>query len=219
MTISVSQRVEQILSLLEKNYPNSTGSLINFSSPFQLLTAAILSAQSTDKQVNAVTPKLFERFPNPILLSHATIEEIESLISSVGLYKNKAKFLKNMASHLTEKYNSNVPTTIKELIKLPGVGRKTANVLLNDWFGIHEGIAVDTHVKRISYRLELTENSNPNKIEEDLKLIIPEGKWGKITHLLIDHGRKICRAQEPLCNECFLSTICPRIGVIKDLKK
>ncbi|MCK4844202.1 MAG: endonuclease III [Candidatus Heimdallarchaeota archaeon] len=219
MNNSVSQRVKQILSLLEKNYPSSKGSLTNISSPFQLLTAAILSAQSTDKQVNAVTPELFERFPDPILLSHAPIEEIETLISSVGLYKNKAKFLKGMASHLTEKYNSTVPTTITELIKLPGVGRKTANVLLNDWFGIHEGIAVDTHVKRISYRLGLTENSKPNKIEEDLKLTIPEGKWGKITHLLIDHGRKICRAQEPLCNECFLSTICTRIGVIKDLKK
>ena len=213
MSLNLNQRSIAILKLLEHHYPQFRGGLTHYSSAFQLLVAAILSGQSTDKQVNAITPKLFEEFPDPKSLSSASLSEIETIISKVGLYKNKARFLQNLSKKLVEDYNSNVPTSLEELIKLPGVGRKTANVLLNDWFAIHEGIAVDTHVKRISFRLGFTKQTNPIQIEKDLMKIIPKEKWGRITHLLISHGRTICKAQNPKCTNCFLSELCPKVGV------
>ncbi|MHA1952984.1 MAG: endonuclease III [Candidatus Heimdallarchaeaceae archaeon] len=203
----------RVLNLLEENYPEFKGGLSNYSSPFQLLVAAILSAQSTDKQVNSVTKDLFLHFPSPPAFASASLEEIEKAIAKVGLYKNKARFIKEMSRKLIDEYNSIIPTSIKELTQLPGIGRKTANVLLNDWFEIHEGIAVDTHVKRLSYRLGWTKNKNPIKIEQDLMQIIPIEKWGRITHLLISHGRAICKAQKPRCLDCFLSEYCPKFGV------
>ena len=213
MSIKEKKRVSEILKLLEKYYPQFKGGLTNYSTPFQMLVATILSAQSTDKQVNSVTKELFSKYPSPENFVSAPISQIESAISKVGLYRNKAKFIKEMSQALIDKYDSKVPKTLEELITLPGVGRKTANVVLNDYFDIHEGIAVDTHVKRISYRLGLTLNTDPLKIEEDLMIIVPNVLWGKITHFLISHGRTICKAQAPKCTNCFLFNLCPRVGI------
>ncbi len=206
----------KILDLLEEHYTKFRGGLANYSSPFQLLIATILSAQSTDKQVNSITKKLFSNYPEPSSFATATLEEIEKAISKVGLYRNKAKTISIVSKTIISDYNSEVPTSLGELVKLPGIGRKTANVLLNDWFEIHDGIAVDTHVKRISYRLGFTEKTIPDKIEFDLMKIIPQDKWGRITHLFISHGRAICKAQNPKCQECFLLEYCPRAGVDVD---
>ncbi|MHA1198367.1 MAG: endonuclease III [Candidatus Heimdallarchaeaceae archaeon] len=202
-----------VLDLLEEAYPEFKGGLTNYSSPFQMLVATILSAQSTDKQVNSITKELFLKYPEPHSFAEATLEEIEDAISKVGLFRNKAKSISAMSKKVLDDYDSEIPKTIDELVKLPGVGRKTANVVLNDWFKVHEGIAVDTHVKRISYRLGFTKNINPEKIEIDLMEIIPQEKWGRITHLLISHGRVICKASTPKCQECFLLDYCPRVGV------
>ena len=213
--MSLSDRVSGILLLLENNYPEFRGGLTNYSSPFQLLIATVLSAQSTDKQVNSITKELFSLFPDPEAFASSSIIEIENSISTVGLYKNKARFIFELSKKLVVEYNSIVPTSILELVKLPGVGRKTANVLLNDWFNIHEGIAVDTHVKRLSYRMGLTDKTDPNKIEKNLQEIIPSEKWGQLTHMFISHGRAVCKAQKPLCKTCFLLKVCPRVGVIE----
>jgi endonuclease-3 len=214
--MSLFDRFSRILLLLEKNYPEFREGLTNFSSPFQLLIATVLSAQSTDKQVNSITKELFSHFPDPEAFASSSISEIENSISRVGLYKNKAKYIFELSKQLIAQYNSIVPTSINELVKLPGVGRKTANVLLNDWFNIHEGIAVDTHVKRLSYRMGLTDEIDPNKIEEDLQEIIPSENWGLITHLFISHGRVVCKAQKPSCKTCFLLNLCPRVGVLEE---
>lgn len=211
--MSLIERAQGIFALLETHYPKFEGGLTNYSTPFQMLIATVLSAQSTDKQVNSITKDLFSRFPDPKSFASSSIVEIENSISKVGLYKNKAKYIFELSKQLITSYNSIVPTTISELVNLPGVGRKTANVLLNDWFNIHEGIAVDTHVKRLSYRMKLTNRTDPNKIEKDLQAIIPSEKWGQITHLFISHGRTVCKAQNPLCKTCFLLELCPRVGV------
>ena len=213
MSDAAYNREMEILKLLEDHYPSFKGGLTNYESSFQLLVAAILSAQSTDKQVNSITQDLFAKYPDPSSFARTSLEDIEKAIAKVGLYKNKAKFIKEMSTKLIQDYNSEVPTSIAELTKLPGIGRKTANVLLNDWYEIHEGIAVDTHVKRISYRMGFTDHTDPVKIEKDLMKIIPEKKWGRITHLLISHGRAICKAPRPKCDDCFLLSLCPRTGV------
>ena len=213
MTIDLEKRVKIILKELELHYPKFEGGLTHYSSPFQMLVATILSAQSTDKQVNSITKELFSRFPIPHAFVEASIDDIENAISSVGLYKNKAKFIQEMSKELIQNYNSEVPKSLVELTKLPGIGRKTANVILNDWFKIHEGIAVDTHVRRISFRLGFTTNTDPDKIEQDLMKIIPQEKWGRLTHLLISHGRTICKAQKPKCSKCFLNNYCLKNGV------
>ncbi len=206
--IIVIQRLEQHYSINKKDF------LQNYSNPFQLLIATILSAQSTDKQVNNVTEKLFKKFQEPSDFLSSSVEEIEEYISGVGLYKTKARYLYNTAKILVEKYNSTVPTEINELVTLPGVGRKTANVILNDWYNKNNGIAVDTHVKRITYRLGLTKHLQPNKIEKDLKSLFPRNKWGKVTKLFILHGRNICRAKKAKCDLCFLSDICNKTDVV-----
>ncbi len=213
MSTSLKKRTILLLGKLEEYYPTFKGGLANYTSPYQLLVSTILSAQSTDKQVNSVTKELFSTFPDPQAFANASIMEIEQAISKVGLYRNKAKFIHEMSKELIKKHDSEIPTSLQELTKLTGVGRKTANVLLNDWFEIREGIAVDTHVKRISFRLGLTNNIDSIKIEKDLMEIIPQEKWGKITHLLISHGRAICKAQNPQCIECFLQSYCPKNGV------
>ena len=205
--------VRRVLSLLNETYPEFRGGLTNYTSAYQMLVATILSAQSTDKQVNSITKELFQKYPEPQDFANAKLKDIETAISKVGLFRNKAKSIKKMSKILISEYNAQVPNSIDELIKLPGVGRKTANVLLNDWFKIHTGIAVDTHVKRLSYRLGFTQNTNPNKIESDLMAIIPQDKWGRITHLLISHGRVVCKANNPQCIHCFLYDYCPREGV------
>ena len=213
MKLSLTEKAIRIVYLLEQHYSLDNVGVKKTQSPFQFLAAVILTAQSTDKQVNSIISKLFERFPTPKDMAEAPVEEIEQYIKSVGLYKNKARFLKKMSQILIEKYDGEIPQSLEELIKLPGVGRKSANVVLNDFFGIHQGIAVDTHVKRISYRLGLTHQTDTVKIESDLKRLIPQEKWGIITKLLIAHGRAICKAIKPRCDKCILSNLCEKKGL------
>lgn len=201
-------RIENILKILAKEY-SETKTALEFQNPFQLLVATILSAQTTDKQVNKITPKLFEQFPTPLHFAKAKIEEIEGLISSINFYKNKAKNIKLASEKIVKEFGGNVPQTMEELISLPGVARKTANVILNQAFGKNEGIVVDTHVKRVSQRLGLTKNTNPVKIEQDLMKIIPKHQWGSFAFRLVQHGRSVCKAKTPECSKCKLLKYCP----------
>lgn len=179
-------------------------------STWQLLVATILSAQCTDKRVNIVTPGLFSKYPLMKDLAEATQSEIEKAIKSTGFYRNKAKNIKACAIMLIENFNSEVPSTLKELITLPGVGRKTANVILGTSFGIAEGIVVDTHVKRLSFRFGLTEEQTPEKIEADLMKLLPKKDWIDFAHLLILHGRGRCKARKPDCKNCEIANVCQK---------
>ena len=201
-------RASKVLELLEKNYPNAEIAL-DYATPLQLLVATILSAQATDKQINMITPKLFKKYKTAGDYANADLEELEQYIKSSGFYHNKAKNIKNCCKTLVEKFHSKVPKTMNELIELPGVGRKTANIILANAFGIVEGVAVDTHVGRLAQRLGLSENKDPNKIEADLMKIIPKDQWIRIADLLIFHGRRVCTAKKPNCAGCVLNRICP----------
>jgi endonuclease-3 len=201
-------RASKVLELLEKNYPNAEIAL-DYATPLQLLVATILSAQATDKQINMITPKLFKKYKTAGDYANADLEELEQYIKSSGFYHNKAKNIKNCCKTLVEKFHSKVPKTMNELIELPGVGRKTANIILANAFGIVEGVAVDTHVGRLAQRLGLSEKKDPNKIEADLMKIIPKDQWMRITDLLIFHGRRVCTAKKPNCAGCVLNRICP----------
>jgi len=199
--------VKEIMKLLEKEYPESKTSLV-FQNPFQLLIATILSAQTTDKLVNKITPILFEKFKSPSDFASSSVEEIEKIISSVNFYKNKAKNIKNLCEILVKQYNGKVPDKVEELIKLPGVARKTANVVVSQAFGKSEGIVVDTHVKRVSQRLGLTKNTEPSKIEQDIMKIIPKKNWIDFPFRLILHGRNVCKAKNPECLKCIIKNFC-----------
>jgi endonuclease-3 len=177
--------------------------------PFQLLVSVILSAQCTDVRVNKVTPVLFERFPDVRSMSEAPLEELEELIKSTGFFRNKAKNIKAASKIIIERFNGELPMTMEEMITIPGVGRKTANIMLYNAFGVIAGIAVDTHVKRLAKRLGMTSETDPNKIERDLMAIVPKKDWGKITYVLINHGRQVCKARKPLCNKCPVQDACP----------
>jgi endonuclease-3 len=201
-------RVLNIIGLLENQYPRAKTAL-HYSSPMEILIATILSAQCTDKRVNIVTKSLFKKYRTAEDYANADIAELEQDIRSTGFYRNKAKNIKNAGRMMVEKFDSQVPNTIKEILELPGVARKTANIVLSNAYGVIEGIAVDTHVRRLSKRLGLTENKNPDKIEEDLMQIVPKSHWKRITNLLISHGRKICKARKPKCDSCILNKICP----------
>jgi len=189
-------------------YPDAACAL-NFRSPEELLVATILSAQCTDAMVNRVTPSLFAAYPVPEGLASAPLHKIERLIRSCGYYRQKARNIKGTCTMLCEKYGGKVPHDMEELLLLPGVARKTANVVLSVAFGINEGIAVDTHVKRLSRRLRLTANSDPAKIERDLMKLVKRKEWGDLTNLMIAHGRKICTARKPACDACVLNDVCP----------
>ncbi|MBI4823294.1 MAG: endonuclease III [Nitrospirae bacterium] len=197
----------EIINLLKKQYP--IGTVLTFKNPFELLVATILSAQTTDVHVNRVTEKLFKKYSSVKDYANASIGEIEKDISSINFYRTKAKNIKNCALKLIKDFKGEVPKTMAELITLPGVARKTANIVLSSAYGINEGIAVDTHVKRLSFRLGLTENEDPIKIEKDLMAITPKAEWGAISSLLIFHGRKVCQARKPRHEECVLYDICP----------
>jgi endonuclease-3 len=201
-------RASKVLELLEKNYPNAKIAL-DYANPLQLLVATILSAQATDQQINMITPKLFKKYKTAEDYAGADLQELEQYIKSSGFYHNKAKNIKNCCKALVEKFNSTVPKTMNELVDLPGVGRKTANIILANAFGIVEGVAVDTHVGRLAQRLGLSENKDPNKIEADLMKIITKDQWMRITDLLIFHGRRVCSAKKPNCAGCVLNKICP----------
>lgn len=208
----------RLFYLLNKNYPNAK-IILKYSNNFQLLVAIILSAQTTDITVNKVTAKLFNKYKTVKDFANTDLSELEKDISMVGLYRNKAKNIIATAKIIIGKYNDEIPNSISELVKLPGVGRKTANVFLGNAYEISEGIAVDTHVVRLSKRLGLSKNSDPNKIEQDLMKLFNKKKWFKLTYLLIDHGRKICRAKDPKCDKCFLNKICPSAFNFSRFKK
>jgi endonuclease-3 len=201
-------KVDGIIALLKKEYPDVKIAL-DFSNPLELLIATILSAQSTDKQINKVTKTLFKKYRAPQDYVNTPQEELEKDIYSSGFYKNKAKNIKNLCGILVENFNSKVPDTMEDLITLPGVARKTANIVLSGAFGKIEGIAVDTHVKRLSSRLGLSANTDPEKIEKDLMKIIPKNDWDIFALLLIQHGRQVCDAKKPKCEICVLNKLCP----------
>ena len=203
-------RILKIRRILKARYPDVKTQL-RHESPFQLLVATILSAQCTDRQVNAVTPRLFARFKTPADFAGADIKDIETLIHSTGFFHNKAKNVKNCAQALLSEYNGEVPRTLDELVKLPGVGRKTANVVLGAAFEI-PGMVVDTHVARISKRLGLTQSHDPVKIELDLMKVIPKAEWNDFSLWLIYFGRAVCTARKPDCPACFLNPLCPFPG-------
>jgi len=201
------EKVKKIIEILEKEYPEAKTAL-KFNSPFQLLIATILSAQTTDERVNKVTPELFSKFKTPSDFASAPTEEIMEKIKSINFYKNKARNIKKLSEVLVSKYKGKVPDRMEELVKLPGVARKTANVVLSQAFNKAEGIVVDTHVRRVSQRLGFTKNDAPEKIEQDLMKIIPKDKWISFPFRLILHGRNICKAKNPECEKCSLKTYC-----------
>ncbi len=198
----------EILDRLKREYPDAHCEL-DFSNPLQLLIATILSAQCTDKRVNLVTPDLFRTFPDAASLAAADPEKVEDLIRTTGFFRNKTKSLLGVAAAVAGRDGSDVPATMEELVALPGVGRKTANVVLGNAFGMNEGVVVDTHVGRLSIRLGLTNETDPVKVERVLMTLFPRDDWALLSHLLIFHGRRICAARNPKCADCILNDICP----------
>lgn len=202
------EKVENIIAILRKQYPEVTTAL-KHENPFQLLISTILSARTTDKIVNQVTPMLFARYPTPEKMANADLRVLQKTIRSTGFYRNKAKNIQKTAKILDEQYGGEVPSEIDELTKLPGVARKTANVVLGHAFDKNQGIPVDTHVMRLAPRLGLTEEEKRGKIERDLMDKTPKKHWTLLSDLLIQHGRKVCKPRNPLCEECVLNELCP----------
>jgi len=202
------ERASKIIELLEREHEDAKIAL-HYANPLQLLIATILSAQATDEQINKITPALFKKYRTAEDFANADRLELEQLIRSSGFYHNKAKNLQACSRLLIEKFHSQVPRTMEDMLELPGVARKTANIVLYNAYGLTSGIAVDTHVMRLSQRLGLTQQKDQNKIEQDLMAITPKEKWMPLTDLLIFHGRQVCNAKKPKCNICVLNQICP----------
>jgi DNA-(apurinic or apyrimidinic site) lyase (EC 4.2.99.18)/endonuclease III (EC 3.2.2.-) len=201
--------INEIIKILEKEYPVAK-TVLNFSNPLEILVATILSAQCTDERVNKVTKELFKKYKTVDDYANANLKKFEQEIKSTGFYKMKAKNIINSAKIIKEKFSGKVPDTMENLITLPGVARKTANVVLGNAYGKVEGIVVDTHVRRLAFRIGLTKNTDPNKIEQDLMKLVPKDKWMVFSYLLIDHGRKICSARKPLCEQCVIEKFCSK---------
>ena len=206
--LSLKQRSLEILIRLKRLYPEAPCTL-NYETPVQLLVATILSAQCTDDRVNLVTPALFERFPDAVALGNADLEELESLVRSTGFYRNKSKNIKGACQAIVNKFNNQVPQRMELLLELPGVARKTANVVLAHAFGINMGVTVDTHVKRLTQRLGSTEHTDPIRIERDLMVLLPQPDWENWSIRLVYHGRAVCNARNPACNICEIADLCP----------
>jgi endonuclease-3 len=200
--------VEEVIARLKSAYPEARTAL-DWSNPLELLVATILSAQTTDVRVNAVTPTLFAKYPTAAHYAGADPAELEEDIRPTGFFRNKAKSLRGMARALVDDHGGEVPQTMNELVALPGVGRKTANVVLGNAFGIDEGVVVDTHVRRLSKRLGFTTQHDPEKIERDLMQTVPKRDWTVFSHLLILHGRSVCKARKPACEDCVVNDLCP----------
>lgn len=209
---AVRNFVTQIIKKFQRYYPDANCAL-DHKSPFELLIATILSAQCTDERVNMVTPNLFKTYPNPKKMGDAPLEKIEEIIRSTGFYKNKAKNIKSCCQKLMEEHGGEVPRSIEDLTGLPGVGRKTANVVLGNAFNISSGVVVDTHVTRLSNRFGLVKGHDAVKIESVLNQIVPQEHWIMFSHWLIHHGRQVCKARKPDCAHCFLQDLCPKKGV------
>ena len=197
----------EIIKKLKEYYPDATCSL-DFKTPFEMVISVMLSAQCTDERVNKTTPSLFEKYSTPQSICDMELEELERIIHPCGFYKNKAKNIKAMAKEILEKYNGKVPETMEELITLPGVGRKSANVVMLEAFNNPQGIAIDTHAKRIANRVGLSKNTVPEKVEQDILKLIPKEYYKDVNHLFVWHGRKICNARKPKCNECPIKKYC-----------
>lgn len=205
-------RANRIYDILLAEYPDAECAL-DHASPFELAVATILSAQCTDARVNMVTPELFRRYPDAESLAAAPPEELEQVIRSTGFFRNKTRSLIGMAAALVEEHDGELPRSMRDLSALPGIGRKTANVILGNAFGIDEGVVVDTHVKRLSKRMRFTAEAAPGKIEKDLMALFPQRVWTMLAHLLIYHGRQVCNARRPRCNRCAVSHLCPSSAV------
>jgi endonuclease-3 len=212
LSSALRQRVRSILRALKREYPDAECAL-HYQSPEQLLVATILSAQCTDERVNLVTAELFRRYPTPAELARVSIPDLERLIQSTGFFRNKAKNIKASCTQLVEQYDGKVPRELEQLVQLPGVGRKTANVVLGTAYGLPTGVVVDTHVARLSRRLGLTKATDAGKIEQHLMDLVPRREWIMFSHRLIHHGRRICQARKPKCEQCCLARDCPRVGV------
>jgi endonuclease III len=206
------QRAAEILARLRQTYPEVRLAL-DFQTPLQLVMATVLAAQCTDERVNQVTPALFRRYPTARDYAAADILELEEMVRTTGFFRNKARALKNLGTALAAEHGGEVPASLELLVALPGVGRKTANVVLGNAFGLNEGVAVDTHVQRLSRRLFLTEETDPEKIERDLMPVLPREEWTRFALLLQDHGRKICKARKPECAICPVADLCPSAEV------
>lgn len=202
------ERAAEILRRLDEEYPEAKTAL-DFEGPYQLLVATILSAQCTDERVNMVTPALFRRYPDPQALAAAGTQDVEEMIRSTGFFRNKTRSLLGMANAVVDRHEGEIPDTMEELVELPGVGRKTANVVLGNAFGKDVGVVVDTHVGRLSRRLGLTRHEDPVKVEQDLMKLFPRNTWTGLAHVLIFHGRAVCKAPRPRCAQCVLADICP----------
>jgi endonuclease-3 len=201
------RRIKKILAGLDKAYPDARCAL-DHHNPFQLLVATILSAQCTDVRVNQVTPALFKKYPSPRHFAHADPHELEQDIRTTGFFRNKAKSILGTSRKVVEEFGGQVPRSMEEMLQLPGVARKTANVVLGTAYGIASGVVVDTHVQRLAQRLDLTKNSDPKKIEQDLMKALPPDRWILFSHQLIWHGRRVCQARRPKCAECVLEKVC-----------
>lgn len=206
--MNTKEKVAEIIRRLRREYPEP-GTVLNFKNPFELLVATILSAQTTDVHVNRVTESLFKKYRSIKGYADVPLDVLRKDISSINFYNNKARNIQASAKMIIDEFGSKVPKTMDELTRLPGVARKTANIILFNAYGMNEGIAVDTHVKRVSSRLGLTQNEDPVKIERDLMAVTPKKEWGYLTHLMIFHGRKICDAKKPRHADCVLFDICP----------
>lgn len=205
-------RALEILARLKQRYP-APKSELDWTTPWELLAATMLSAQCTDVRVNKVTPELFRRWPGPPAMALADPAEVEEVIHSAGFFRQKARNLIAEAGIIMNDYGGEVPRTMKDLTRLPGVARKTANIVLSNAFGIQEGVAVDTHVKRLAFRMDLTKATDVKKIEQDLMKLFPRPDWGDANHMLVLFGRQVCPARSPRCNDCDLADICPKRGV------
>ncbi|MDH3529688.1 MAG: endonuclease III [Acidobacteriota bacterium] len=212
MATKKQMQADEVVKRLKKLYPDAHCAL-NHTNPFELLIATILSAQCTDERVNIVTADLFRKYQGPTAFADAPREDLEEDVRSTGFFRNKAKSIKGASTRIVEEYGGEVPAEMDELLTLPGVARKTANVVLGNAYGIASGIVVDTHVKRLSYRLGLTTQKVPEKVEKDLRKLINEKHWVMFSHWLIFHGRQVCKARNPNCEECKLADICPKKGV------
>ncbi len=210
-----SRRIRRIMALLKRRYGAGRPAFLHFSTPWQLLVATILSAQAQDPTVNRATAGLFKRYPKVRDYASLRPEQLYKYVKSIGLYKGKSKNIVNSAKTIVREYNSDVPKSVDELVKLPGVGRKTANVVLANAYGINEGIAIDTHCIRVSNKLGFVKTNNPEKIEKRLMAIAPKSDWREINHLFIDLGRDVCTARKTYCDRCVLKKICPSSTVRK----
>lgn len=210
----VRRHATQVVAALRRDYPEVTCELTH-ANPLQLLIATILSAQCTDERVNKVTPALFRKYPTAAHFAKASLPELEAAIQSTGFFRNKAKNIQACCRKLVAEHQGEVPSTLEQLVELPGVGRKTANVVLGTALGLASGVVVDTHVTRLSQRLGLTTHTDAEKIERDLMGLLPESEWILFSHRMIHHGRRVCGARKPLCEQCALNGICPKMGVKK----